>query len=1485
MQAASYGREPGNSTARKSAESAKSPTAGKTLRAVFSGSTMSVVVTRAAEKKRSDEMADGNAEGSDKGSEGSTTGSDLQTQLEVQKLELEKLKMQLELERIKLAQMQASPKSVGSAAVSRSRVGEYARELKSVLAPMPVSEPLVPAWFKSVETMFSNFEVPEDVQGAIILPYLTEKMRAVATHHGQGGILAFKKLKEKVLAELKLTANEYSRLFNVSRKAEGESWSQFASNLQSLYDHYLESRQIKTLDDLKELVVSDRLKRVLPEDVRSYVILNETGEWLKPMQIAQLASNFEDSNAGRKKQRPKGGGNGSEGKDQKKPENGSQTEGGLPDPMMKVKCHGCHKYGHYRRDCPEVQSRRSAAVTNRGENSQDKLTAKVTVLKSWTTREIVGKEVPRQTEKSQELIFAVQSGENNLRARLDTGADITVVRRSCIPSDYVEQSCSDIKLVSAFGDIEPAKLMYVPLGLVGQQGEQCQQVKILCAAVDRMADEVDVLLNPVDHEDLIRIQDELEKDAKETLEGEKRHADEARTDSDNLDLEVGQQLEFEEEDENETEVPCVFAVESESNEVATSGQYGEESQSFRDEQRQDETLADAWNAAKEGTHGMFIEGELLYHADQISRRKCRQLVLPKSRRAEVLKLAHDSPWGGHFSQKKTKQRVKSAFYWPTVASDIKRYCQACHSCQIFSRPRASDQVPITPLTRPEQPFQTIFLDCIGPLEPPSSRGHRYALCIVDLCTRWPEVVPLKSLTAKATCQALVDVFSRFGTPQEICCDQGSNFKAGLTRELTEKMGATVRFSTPEHPQSNGLVERWNATFKSMLRHVVNEHSRDWDRYIPCLLWAYREVPNETTGVSPFELMFGRIPTGPLSILERTWAGEWIPPAGLNKPAIEYLTDLRCRMAEAADRARVCAEERQAAYAHQHNLRARTKTFNVGDKVLVLEPETSGKLKARWRGPAIVKERKRSDSYIVKLDDERPKWVHANKLRPYITRVNAVGVIFENDTEFGEVESTPSRNSQTKPSEMVKGCDSLQEAEKKELEHVLSTFEDVFADKPGKCKVGSHSIRVLENQQHAKSYNYRVPIALRAAVEKQIAELREWGMIYPVDSSFAHPIVCVAKRDGSVRMCIDYRQLNQVSETDSFPMHNVSELLYTVANAKFISVLDMTRGYWQIPVNPESQKYTAFQTPYGLYAWRVMPYGLKNSAATFQRVMNEVLHEHREYASAYIDDVAIYSNSWEEHLDHLRKVLETIRKVGLTVKAAKCRFAQRSVKYLGHVVGSGCHAPDSERIEAVSHLKPPTTKKDLRSMLGLFNYYREYVPNYSQIALPLTQLTGKRIPNSLPWNEDAQAAFETIKSLLAAIPKLRAPDLTKEFTLTTDASEKAVGACLSQCFEGENVPIAFFSRKLSPAQAKWSTIEREAFAIVWALGRVDTWVFGATINVVTDHNPLVYLARSAGGNARLTRWSLALQKYNLKIAHIKGTLNKCADALSRLDRDQ
>nr|XP_037272753.1 uncharacterized protein LOC119164637 [Rhipicephalus microplus] len=415
--------------------------------------------------------------------------------------------------------------------------------------------------------------------------------------------------------------------------------------------------------------------------------------------------------------------------------------------------------------------------------------------------------------------------------------------------------------------------------------------------------------------------------------------------------------------------------------------------------------------------------------------------------------------------------------------------------------------------------------------------------------------------------------------------------------------------------------------------------------------------------------------------------------------------------------------------------------------------------------------------------------------------------------------------------------------------------------------------------------YRVPKSLQAEVGRQVDELLELGLIFLCESPYAHPLVCVPKKDGSVRLCVDFRALNAGTVADAYPMALQQELIMSVGKAKYITLLDLRRGYWQVPLESSSRLLTAFACHREQFAWMVMPFGLKNAAQTFQRAMNELLRPHSGYCCAYLDDIAVFSETLEEHAEHLGRVFETLKRVNLKVKRDKCQIARPSIRYLGHVVGSGRHAPDPEKLAAIKGLKAPETKRELRSVLGLCGYYRSYVKDYAEVARPLTELTGKRVPNRIPWSAEAERAFQRLKIALCEAAALSTPDPERPYWLFTDASAVAAGVCLSQrADDGTEMPIAFASHKFSPTQTRWSTIEREAFAVIWGLKRFDFWLFGAQVTVVSDHNPLAFLTQGTLPGAKLTRWALALQRYHVVVQHRKGVEHGNADALSRVPNE-
>lgn len=1422
-----------------------------------------------------DEGAEGRSPPEPVASEAEMQMKKLETELKIEQERRLVLERQIELEKLKRSSEPGVSSGDSGGQDTRSELRHFSKLVSGVVPKFP-SEAEVPIWFESVENTLEAYAAPRELWGKIVFPLIAEKVPFVSTRLTPSQHSEYEVLKKTVLEELKLSAGEYQRRFLGARKRASEGWRQFATRLQSYLHFYLEARNVKSFEEVIELLVADQLKNNLAESALRYVTLQEGEGWKKAPALASLLQTFEDAE-GRD-----GAAKKPETKVRHAPASQGVTSSGPPPKPGAVKqstdvrkkwgaCFGCGSRDHLKAKCPHNVNKLTAGASEGKGNS---LSARVATNEACAGH-------------SELKPVSLGCHGRKIDAILDTGAEITVVRESALPPELVEPH-GTINLTSAFGEKVVAKLAVVPLTItreVGVFSDIKEVVPVLCALTDRLVSQTDCLLSEEAWERL-RAGAEMKgvvcadgSDVADRTEGElARLVDDERSAEGSVQVAIGQiATRAKGGQDAESEEQCSETTHDGNGERSSS-------ERFRAEQQSDATLQAAWENAKRGKGRMVVVDGILYHRDKLLGQAVMQLVLPESRRGDVLRMAHESNWAGHLGFRKTKARIKYSFFWPAIEGDVRRYCASCHACQTRSDLRTADRIPIEPLARPRYPFERVNVDIIGPLQPPSGRGHKYALCIIDLCTRWPEVVCLRSLSARATCDALLRVFSSTGIPEVIASDCGTNFTAELTQEFLKRLGCSPRFSTPGHPESNGAVERWNRTFKNMLYHTIQKEGRDWDKAVPFLLWAYREVPHDTTGVSPFEMVYGRPPSGPLAVVKRALTGEMPALADLGPSPSAYMKELKERLEQAAQTAELVGSRQQNAYAKQFNKRATSKSFQEGDAVLVFDDDRPGKMFPKWKGPGRVTERYREHSYFVEMPEGNRRLVHASKLRPYNSRVMQIGVAFEEDEAFGEVECAP-RSGKGGSADMTLLGNLLGHLEKNEsgqIRKVFAEYSGLFDDRLGVARVREHDVVLQEGFTLKPCKPYRIPIALKGEVGAQLDELLDRDLIFPCESPHAHSIVCVAKKDGSVRICVDYRRLNAGTVPDAYPMTLQQELIMNVGQANYITLLDLRRGYWQVPLAPAARSLTAFTCHRGQFAWKVMPFGLKNAAQTFQRAMNELLHPHSEYACAYLDDIAVFSETLSEHVQHLRAVFAALDRARLKVKLEKCQVARGSIRYLGHIVGSGAHAPDPDKLAAIRGLKEPTTKRELRSVLGLCGYYRSYVPNYAGVARPLTELTGKGIPNKIPWSAEADSAFQGLKAALCEATALATPKPDAPFLLSTDASAFAAGACLSQRAEdGSERPIAFASHKFTPTQARWSTIEREAFAVIWGLKKFDIWLFGAQVTVISDHNPLSFLTLSTPQGAKLTRWALALQRYNVVVQHRKGSDHSNADALSRV----
>ena len=547
------------------------------------------------------------------------------------------------------------------------------------------------------------------------------------------------------------------------------------------------------------------------------------------------------------------------------------------------------------------------------------------------------------------------------------------------------------------------------------------------------------------------------------------------------------------------------------------------------------------------------------------------------------------------------------------------------------------------------------------------------------------------------------------------------------------------------------------------------------------------------------------------------------------------------------------------------------SFQPNDMVLLLLPTSTSKLLAQWQGPYRVLKKKGRTNYLTEMPHRRrKKWVfHINLLKKWEVPSSGSYSVEEVEEEFPDWKPT-------KSVEPTKGSQ-LTTQEKEDLGKMFMEFEDVLQSKPGQTDVTEHNIHTTSDRP-IKVLPYRIPHAYREEVAKESEEMERRGIIEPSHSEWSAPIVVVRKKDNKIRLCVDYRRLNATTPMDAYPMPRMDELIDKLGKAKYITTLDLASGYWQVPMSKEDRPKTAFSTPKGLYQFKVMPFGLNGAQATFQRMMDGIIRGIEEFTAVYLDDIIIFSETWEQHRVHIREVMQRLRKSKLTAKPSKCQFGMTECTYLGHVVGNGKVKVDQLKVHAVENFPQP---QNIRSFLGLTGYYRRFIKDYARIATPLSDLTKKSLPDKIQWNDDCERAFVTLKRALCQSPVLINPNFDKPFVLQTDASDRGIGAVLSQQDDdGNDLPVAYFSRKLLPREVRYSTVEKECLAIKLGIETFKVYLLGRQFTIQTDHRALMWLNKLKEKNARLTRWSLALQPYTFEIVHRAGTANGNADGLSR-----
>ena len=1065
-----------------------------------------------------------------------------------------------------------------------------------------------------------------DKWSAILQTQLTGKGLKVFSEMSEQDCCDYDKLKQALLISYELCSEVYRKRFRTFRKLPTDTYADFAFKLSNVFKRWLDGNQsYDEVEKLRQAMLLEQFFECLPDEMRLWLTdrkpttISQAAQFADQFVAIRKTAKSETSDGATKVlanfSRPK-----SPQHVNTQNATSSQHSSSLTNPFKsKIKCFFCDKPGHVISQCRKKKQKKDAEM-QKNEMQKNEMHKNETQVKSvafisdmaernhesdCVHNDIVVNEKPSASDLNlinvhplfapfceEGLVVGSDGSLTNIQILRDTGALQSLLKSSSVPAESVVQT-GDMRLIKGIGD----QILQVPLVKIQLQSKSINGC-VWCGLIDNLPDGVDFLLgNDIWSEFVDTARDDMvvtrsghdtEKSIQEhskipvTVDGLKSLFDDDHPDHG----ESESTSNLADDRSCPTDNKCHVADDRSlptDNKCHDDGHYGDidiSSITTRDEfialQQNDISLQHLVQQVVDepfpvGKSYIYIKDGMIqrHYVTSNHNVEYEQLVVPSTLRNKILFIAHDIPAAGHLGVKKTTQRLIPHFWWPKCNKDIFQYVKSCDVCQRVGKGSKPPVAPLIPLPVMSEPFTRVAIDIVGPL-PTTATGNRFILTIIDHATHYPEAIPLQSHTAENVATALAGVFSRFGFAETILSDQGSDFMSQLMQIFLHNFNISQIKTSPYHPQSNSICERFHRTMKGMIKSVVDQFGNEWDTCLPWILFAYREIPVEGLGFSPFELMFGRNIRGPLQVIKDTWSNNNNDLKNAKQNVLRYMLDLREKVAHCQSLALEQAKLARVNAKKWYDKRARQRHFEVGQFVLVLLPVNGKPLDAKYQGPFKILERVGPVDYMIELPGRRkPKRVvHVNMLKLYHERdwkftnlvtgnmVNKMQTVVDENDELG-----PSTN-MNEPDDFV--LDNVLPERRRELSELLQTYDHLFNNKPGRTSMASHHIELKPGAKPVKLFPYRVNPEKADLIAKEIEIMKNLGVIEDSQSPWASPVVILPKPDGSIRFCIDYRKVNDLTVPEPYPMPRIDDLIDRIGSAKYLTKIDMSRGYWQVP---------------------------------------------------------------------------------------------------------------------------------------------------------------------------------------------------------------------------------------------------------------------------------------------------------------------------------